>query len=266
MPPVFGPGVALADPLEVLRRRKRHHATPVGKRKDRYLLAHEQLLDHDRPRKARGRAQTLVELLDGLADEDTFPRRQPVDLDHARRASHGERFGRRNGGRGQNGLGEALRALDPRGRAAGAEDGDSVPAQQVGNTGDEGCLRADHDEIDVEAARETEQALAVLGPHRVTVAEPGDPGIAGGGMQRFEPRRLRELPRERMLAPARPDQEHLHGGRVYSPRSTCSPRRAWRRHGRVRRPRPGRTASPRNGGAPRALPRRSVLRGRAGRS
>jgi hypothetical protein len=39
-------------------------------------------------------------------------------------------------------------------------------------------------------------------------------------MQRLEPRRLRELPRERMLAPARADQEHLHGGRVYCPRLT----------------------------------------------
>ena len=189
--------------------------TPVGEREDRHLLAHQQLLDHDRPREGRGRAQPLVELLDGLADEDALARREPVDLDHARRPSDGERFGGRNAGRGQHCLGEALRALDPRGRAAGAEDRDAVAAQQVGDAGDERRLRADHDEIDVEAARETEQALAVLGPDRVTVAEPGDPGIARGRVQRLEPRRLRELPRERVLAPARPDQEHLHGGRVY---------------------------------------------------
>ena len=222
MPPVFGPGVALADPLEVLRRRQRHHAAPVGQREDRHLLAHEQLLDHDRAREGGGRAQTLVELLHRLADEDALPRRQPVDLDDARRASDGERLGRRNAGRSQDGLREALRALDPRGRAAGAEDGDPVPAQDVGDTGDERRLRADHDEIDVEAAREAEQALAVLGPHRVTVAEPRDPGVAGSSMERAEARCLRELPCERVLAPARPDQEHLHGGRVYSPRSTAA--------------------------------------------
>ena len=38
-----------------------------------------------------------------------------------------------------------------------------------------------------------------------------------------------------MLAPARPDQEHLHGGRVYSPRltSVARSRQAWRRRGRA---------------------------------
>ena len=55
--------VPVPDPLEVLRRRKRHDTTPVGEGEDRDLLTHQQLLDHDRPREGGRRAQSLVELL-----------------------------------------------------------------------------------------------------------------------------------------------------------------------------------------------------------
>ena len=49
----------------------------------------------------------------------------------------------------------------------------------------------------------------------MAIAERGDTGIARSRVQRAQTGRLGELPRERMLAPARPDQEHLHRGRVY---------------------------------------------------
>ena len=48
MPPVFGPGVALADALEVARRGQRHRALAVAQREQRELDALEELLDHDR--------------------------------------------------------------------------------------------------------------------------------------------------------------------------------------------------------------------------
>src|SRR6266446_4685502 len=44
----------------------------------------------------------------------------------------------------------------------------------------------------------------------MATSERGDARIARGGVKLFEVRRLGELPRERMLAPARADQEHLH--------------------------------------------------------
>ena len=226
MPPVFGPGVPVPDPLEVLRRRKRHDTTPVGDGEDRDLLAHQQLFDHDRPREGGRRTQALVELLDRLADEDALSRRQPVDLDDARRTGNRQRLRRRNAGRSEDRLGEALRSLDPRPRSARPEHRDPVAAQHVGDPGDERRLGPDHDEVGGEAAREAEQALTVLGPDRVAVAELRDPGIPGRGVERSEARSLRELPRERMLAPARPDQEHLHGGRVYFPRLTAATRAA----------------------------------------
>ena len=95
------------------------------------------------------------------------------------------------------------------------EDGDPVAAQLVRDPRNERRLGADHGEVGAEVPREAEQRLPVLGPDGMAVAEPRDAGIARRGVQRRQPRRLGELPRERVLAPARPDQEHLHGGRVY---------------------------------------------------
>jgi hypothetical protein len=49
----------------------------------------------------------------------------------------------------------------------------------------------------------------------VALPEPCDPRIARRRVQGAQRGRLRELPGERVLAPARPDQEHLHRWRVY---------------------------------------------------
>ena len=53
MPPVFGPGVAVADALEVLGRRQRHDPRAVGQAQERHLGAGEALLDHDDARRRR---------------------------------------------------------------------------------------------------------------------------------------------------------------------------------------------------------------------
>ena len=47
MPPVFGPAVAVEDPLVVLRRREGDDVAPVAEREQRELLAVEVLLEHD---------------------------------------------------------------------------------------------------------------------------------------------------------------------------------------------------------------------------
>ena len=46
MPPVFGPSVAVEDPLVVLRRRQRHDVLAVAEGQQRELLALEMLLEH----------------------------------------------------------------------------------------------------------------------------------------------------------------------------------------------------------------------------
>ena len=100
----------------------------------------------------------------------------------------------------------------------------SVVSECVRDARDEGRFRADHRQVHVEAAGEAEQRLGIFGPHRMAVADVAVARISGRGMERCETRRLRQLPRERVLATARPNQEHLHGGRVYSPRVSCQPR------------------------------------------
>ena len=64
MPPVFGPAVAVEDPLVVLGRGQRHDVLAVAERQQRELLALEELLQHD-----LGRAEAPLdeEDLDRLA-------------------------------------------------------------------------------------------------------------------------------------------------------------------------------------------------------
>ena len=125
-----------------------------------------------------------------------------------------ERRGRRHAGRAHHVLREALRPFDRRGRSARPEDRDSVLAQRVGEPADERRLGPDDDEVDAELTREREHAFGVLGPYRMAVGVPRDPGIAGRAVELRRVRALREPPRERMLAPARPDEEHFHARRV----------------------------------------------------
>lgn len=80
----------------------------------------------------------------------------------------------------------------------------------------EGRLGTDDDEIDVQGVREPEEALRVLGPDRVALAERRDPRASRRRMQ-LDAAVPRQTPRERMLAPARPDQENPHRPSLVTP-------------------------------------------------
>ena len=104
-------------------------------------------------------------------------------------------------------------AFDPSMRAPAAEGpktGHAAAAQAVGEPGDERRFRADDDEVDTQRAREREHAVAVLGEDGMTAAELGDARIARCGVQLVEPRALRDLPGESVLASTRADDEHPH--------------------------------------------------------
>ena len=85
-------------------------------------------------------------------------------------------------------------------------------AEVVRDPGDERRLRPDDDEVDAELVAEPEQRLRVVGPQRMTGAEPGDSGVAGGGVEVAERRALGDLPRQRVLTTARADDEDVHAG------------------------------------------------------
>ena len=74
-----------------------------------------------------------------------------------------------------------------------------------------GSFRAHDDEVDLERARQVEQAFAVLGAHGMARPVLGDAGVSGRRVQLREPFALRELPGECVLAAAGADDEDLHG-------------------------------------------------------
>jgi hypothetical protein len=88
--------------------------------------------------------------------------------------------------------------------------------QLVGDAGDKRPFRADHDEVGIERSCQLKEPFTVLRVNRVTLAEGGDAGVARGGVKFVEARRLAQLPRERMLASARANEEHLHTWTVAS--------------------------------------------------
>ena len=208
--------VAFVCPLEVLDDRQRERSHTVAEREDGDLLAFEELLDHDRVAEGGGRDEGAVELRLIVADEHAFAGCEAVGLDHAGRSRNRERLGRGHARVTHDVLGERLRAFDARRLTARAEDRDAGMPELVGDTGDEGPFRADHDEVGIERSCEVKEPFAVRRVNRVALAEGGDAGVARGGVQLVEARRLAQLPRERMLASARANEEHFHTWTVAS--------------------------------------------------
>src|SRR5439155_7343771 len=150
----------------------------------------------------------------GPANEDTLSRREPIDLDDTGGPRHREACRRRHAGRGHDVLGETLRPLDPRRGGTWPEDGDAGVPKLVGHARDERRLRPDDHEVELVLATEREQALPVLSPDGMTVADLRDSGVSGRGMQLAAVLALRQFPGKRVLAPARPHHQNLHASSV----------------------------------------------------
>src|SRR6185436_15284292 len=163
--------VALVCALEVLDDRQRERSHTVAQCEDGDLLAFEELLDHDRVAEGGGRDKGAVELRLIAADEHAFARREAVGLDHAGRSRNRERVGRGHARVTHDVLGERLRAFDPRRLTARAEDPDAGMPELVGNAGDEGRFRTDHDEVGIECSGEVKEPLAILRVNGVALAE-----------------------------------------------------------------------------------------------
>ena len=211
----------------VLRRDERQHAGPVGEREERHLLAHQELLDHHRePGVAEGaRLEALrdrpVRLLDALAHHHALARGEAVGLHHQRRAqlpavapgrrrvSEGAEARGRDAVTGHEVLGEGLRALEPRRGRAAPEHREPDRAEPVGQAEGERGLGPDHHEVGPLLLGQGHELVdgGVLDRHAAGVR--GDAGVAGRGDHAAEARALGELPRERVLAPAAADQEHV---------------------------------------------------------
>ena len=227
MPPVFGPLVAVEDPLVVLRRRHRDRALAVAQRQQRELLADEVLLDDDAARRrSAARRGTSCRARAGLGlvrgDDDALAGGEAVELDDDRVAldrRHARR--RRVDDRDHAAVGTPAAAMislanafEPSSRAAAAPSARTPrsPArrQRVDEAGDERRLRPDDDEVDVLAlgAASTSPSMSST-PTSTSVASLGDPGVARAREHLGRLRRARQRPDDRVLAPAGADDEDL---------------------------------------------------------
>ena len=144
------------------------------------------------------------------ADEDALACGEPVGLDHARRPRDRQRLGGRHAGGRHHVLREALRALDPGGLAPGPNtampawrSSSATPATSGASgpitTRSTSRLRARPSRLSPSSARTGWQSPSSAMP-----------GLPGRRVQLRERRCLGELPRERVLASARADDEDLH--------------------------------------------------------
>ena len=172
MPPVFGPLSPSPTRLKSWAGASGTARAPSQSAKQRHLGPSSSSSITSGPANAARGARARRRARSGVRQTKTpLPAARPSAF-----TTHGGRAtasgcGRRHAGRAHHLLGERLRALDPRGRRAGPEDRDAGVPQLVGDAGDERRLGPDDDEVDVERAREAEQALAVVGAHRVALAE-----------------------------------------------------------------------------------------------
>ena len=106
-----------------------------------------------------------------------------------------------------------MKPLEPSSWAAAlrrAERLDAGGGERVDEAGDQRRLRPDHDEVDGVGLAEGDHGGMVGDIQRDALGLPGDPGIARRAPQLVHQRRGRDLPGQRMFAPAGADQKNVH--------------------------------------------------------
>ena len=227
--------VAVAGPLEVLRREQRDRGRAVGEREQGHLGTVQVLLDDDLAA-ARGVAFGDAEV---VGDDDARAGRQRVVLDHVGRPEGAEGLvglglggGRQGPGRGDAGLrhdllGERLRPFNACGRRVRAEGGNSRCAERVADTGHQRGLRSDHHEVGAQRLGQPGDLSRVGDLHLVRLRQLGDARIARRGMQIRHRGVAAEGADDRVLTAAGPDHQYSHVGEptvryLHIPASTLS--------------------------------------------
>ena len=153
---------------------------------------------------------------------DALAERKAVRLDDDRRAlrphvglgGRGSREalvgGGRNAVRPAEILGEALRAFQARGRLGGPEGLEPGRLDVVDDARDQRIVGPDHDEVDRVRPAERDHGAVVGDVERHALGLARDPGIARRAPQPVAQRAAGDLPGQRMLAPARAEEENFH--------------------------------------------------------
>ena len=95
-------------------------------------------------------------------------------------------------------------------RRARPEDRDAAFAQPVGQPAAQRRFRPHDHQFDLVGFRKIGDPLVFVHGDRHALRHRGDPGVAGRAPEFLHLRRLRQLPAERVLAPARTDDQNLH--------------------------------------------------------
>ena len=221
--------VAVAQTLVVLRGGERQHVRAVHHGDEARFLAVEEFLDHHL---VAGLAEaTLEHRAGGLhgflgrgTDHHALAGSEAIGLHHERRllCAHPCRIEalareRAIGGRGdavalEEILGECFRAFELRREAARAKAAQAGCLEGIDHAEHQRPLGADDGQVDLRGQRVTHEAVDVLGGD-VDVAHPPlerRAGVARRDVDLRDARRLRDLPRECVLAAAGTDDENFH--------------------------------------------------------
>ena len=107
-------------------------------------------------------------------------------------------------------LGERLGALQAGGGGAGAEGQVAAAVERVHEPRHQRRLGPHHGEVDALALHRRDDPLHVVGRHVDQPRVPRDAGVAGGAQQLRLFFGARQRPHQRVLAPARADDENPH--------------------------------------------------------
>ena len=220
-------GIAIADALVILRRAEGHDRRSIGQREEARFLALEEFLDHGfGPGVSEAAREDLAHGVFGFGhghgDGHALARGKPVGLDHDRRAEprecgHASSLagdaliaGGGNIGARAEVLGEALAAFELGGLAARPEHREAGAAQRIAEAVDQRRLGPDHHQTDAVRLAESDRGGVIGDVERHQFGVLGDAGVARRGEEPIAKRRLRELPGQRMFAPARAQQQDVH--------------------------------------------------------
>ena len=229
-----GPPVAVVGPLVVLRHRQADRLAPVADGEERRLHAGQILFDDDaapglaeppvdhrlvhRPLgrgPIRGHRHPLAGREAVRLDDHREPELGPVHRAEglARTAADPE-AGRRHRVPGHELLGERLARFEPRRVPAGPEEAPAARLEQVPHPAGERQLRPDDGEVDRFGLDVREQGRRIRDVERTRRCVPSRPRVAGGADHLSDRRLPPQLPRQRVLARAAPDDQHLHRSRT----------------------------------------------------
>ena len=80
--------------------------------------------------------------------------------------------------------------------------------------GDERAFGPDHHQVGLERQRQAQQAVGIVGAHRMAAPDRGDPRVARRRVELGQGGALPDAPGERVLARTGADDHHLHAARI----------------------------------------------------